>query len=56
MSTNDLPNATFFPTYAATAWYHNKLAKDLQRKSCEELVTEVEAWVDREYIPAPAPR
>ncbi|HEV2529048.1 MAG TPA: hypothetical protein VGT61_11445 [Thermomicrobiales bacterium] len=52
MSTNDLPNATFFPTYAATAWYHNKLAKDLQRKSCEELVTEVEAWVDREYIPA----
>lgn len=27
---NDLPYVLFLPTYTATAWYHKKLAKDLQ--------------------------
>jgi carboxypeptidase C (cathepsin A) len=27
---NDLPYILFLPTYTATAWYHNKLAPDLQ--------------------------
>jgi carboxypeptidase C (cathepsin A) len=27
---NDLPYALFLPTYTATAWYHKKLADDLQ--------------------------
>jgi len=49
---NDLPYATFFPTYAAAAWFHGKLAKDLQSKSVEALVTEVEDWVDAVYVPA----
>lgn len=49
---NDLPYATFFPTYTAAAWYHGKLAKDLQGKSLEALITEVEEWVDATYVPA----
>lgn len=49
---NDLPYATFFPTYAAAAWYHKKLAKDLQARSLEAYVTEVEDWVDSVYMPA----
>jgi carboxypeptidase C (cathepsin A) len=28
---NDLPFALFLPTYTATAWYHKKLAPDLQQ-------------------------
>jgi carboxypeptidase C (cathepsin A) len=49
---NDLPYATFFPTYTTSAWYHGKLPKDLQNRKLEDLVTEVEEWVDREYVPA----
>ena len=36
---NDLPYPLFLPTYTATAWYHKKLAPELQtdlRKSLEE--------------------
>jgi hypothetical protein len=29
---NDLPHILFLPTYAATAWYHKRLAPDLQRR------------------------
>jgi carboxypeptidase C (cathepsin A) len=46
---NDLPYVLFLPTYAATAWYHGKLPTDLQQKSVEEVVTEVEAWAETEY-------
>lgn len=28
---NDLPYPLFFPTYTATAWYHNKLSPELQK-------------------------
>lgn len=28
---NDLPYALFLPTYTTTAWYHKKLAEDLQK-------------------------
>src|ERR1035438_252139 len=37
-SGNDLPYASFLPTYAATAWYHKKLAKDLQAAALEKVV------------------
>ena len=29
---NDLPYALFLPTYAATAWYHQALAPELQKQ------------------------
>lgn len=46
---NDLPYSLFLPTYAATAWYHGKLSKDLQEKSLPELVEEVQAWAANDY-------
>jgi len=41
---NDLPFQLFVPTYAATAWYHQRLADDLQARPIDELLDEVKAW------------
>ena len=46
---NDLPYALYLPTYAATAWYHQKLPSDLQRKSLQEVLAEVETFALGEY-------
>ncbi len=37
---NDLPYELFLPTYTATAWYHQKLPKDLQGAGLEKAVEE----------------
>ena len=49
---NDLPAVLFLPTYAATAWYHQKLAPDLQAKPLKALLGEVEAFAAGEYLQA----
>jgi len=49
---NDLPYVLFLPTYAATAWYHKRLAADLQRKPLRKLLDEVEAFAGGEYASA----
>lgn len=49
---NDLPYQLFLPTYAATAWYHQKIDKNLRKKSIREYLNEVEAWVEGEYVQA----
>src|SRR5213075_2095790 len=41
---NDLPYELYLPTYAATAWYHKKLSRDMQSKSVEKVVAEAEEW------------
>jgi carboxypeptidase C (cathepsin A) len=46
---NDLPYIMFLPSYAATAWYHKKLPRDLQSKSVEQVAREAEAWAANEY-------
>src|SRR6266478_6504333 len=46
---NDLPYVMYLPSYAATAWYHKKLASDLQSKSVQQLVSEVEQWAANDY-------
>src|SRR5882762_5086613 len=46
---NDLPYVMFLPSYAATAWYHKKLAPDLQSRSVQQLTSEVEQWAANEY-------
>ncbi len=45
---NDLPHILFLPTFTATAWYHRKLAEDLQRDlfAC---LAEVEAFALGDY-------
>ena len=46
---NDLPFVTFLPTYAATAWYHQKLAPELQQAGVEAVVAEARAYAEGEY-------
>ncbi len=47
---NDLPFVMYLPSYAATAWYHKKLPPDLQSKSVQEVVSEVEQWASTDYM------
>lgn len=46
---NDLPFLTYLPSYAASAWYHKKLAPDLQQVDLPAVLKEVEQWSDHEY-------
>jgi len=40
------------PYYAATAWYHQKLPRNLQSRDLQDLLQEVEDYTVEEYIPA----
>lgn len=44
--------ANRLPYFAATAWYHNKLAKKYQQMKLEDLLAEVETFTLDELIPA----
>jgi carboxypeptidase C (cathepsin A) len=46
---NDLPYLLFLPTYAATAWYHNRLPADLQALPLAQVLAQVEAFVMGAY-------
>ena len=45
---NDLPYLLFLPTYCATAWYHNRLAPELQQ-DLQATLREVEVFALGEY-------
>src|SRR6185503_637238 len=45
---NDLPYLLFLPTYTATAWYHRRLAPELQT-DLRATLKEVEAFAANEY-------
>ena len=47
---NDLPYVLYLPTYAATAWYHKTLDLDLQERDLRNLLREVEAFAETEYL------
>ena len=49
---NDTPPVIFLPTYAATAWYHKRVAADLRRKPLRKFLDEVEAFAATEYANA----
>lgn len=49
---NDLPCALFLPTYAATAWFHQKLPADLQAAGLTAMLAQVEAFAQTEYTVA----
>jgi carboxypeptidase C (cathepsin A) len=51
-SGNDAPYALFLPTYAATAWYHKKLSKDLQAAGLEKVVEEARKYAAGAYSQA----
>ena len=48
---NDLPYVLFLPSYAATAWYHGKLAPDLQ-SDLNKTLAAAELWASTEYLTA----
>ena len=45
---NDLPYQLFLPSYTATAWYHKKLAPDLQA-DLDQTLAAAETWAATEY-------
>lgn len=45
-------SANRLPYFAAAAWYHKKLPKDLQDKDLDEVLPEVEKFTINEVIPA----
>lgn len=49
---DDLPFQLFVPSYTAAAWYHKKLADDLQARALPDLLAEVEAWAESELTVA----
>jgi len=49
---NDLPYVVFLPTYAASAWFHERLAKKYQKMPLRKFVEEVEAFAADEYAAA----
>ncbi|MCM0081540.1 peptidase S10 [Geomonas sp. Red32] len=46
---NDLPYELYLPSYTATAWYHGKLAPDLQ-KDLDATLAAAEEWAGGEYL------
>lgn len=46
---NDLPYILFLPTYAATAWYHKRLAPELQQKDLKSVLAEAEKFATGDY-------
>ena len=48
---NDLPYPLFVPTYTATAWYHGRLAPDLQA-DLQATLAQARAFALEEYMPA----
>jgi carboxypeptidase C (cathepsin A) len=49
---NPLPYALNLPTYSADAWYHKKLAPELQQMDVKSLTKEVEGWAMTGYLEA----
>ncbi len=49
---DDLVHELELPTYAADAWYHKKVAADLQRKDLKSFLKEVEGFALGEYAAA----
>jgi carboxypeptidase C (cathepsin A) len=46
---NDLPYSVFLPTYAATAWYHGRVAEEHRSRPLREFLDEVEGFAAGEY-------
>ncbi len=49
---NDLPYSVYIPTYTATAWYHGKLAPELQSRPLRDVLDEALAWAESDYTVA----
>ena len=46
---NDLPYVLYLPSYTAAAWYHQKLAPDLQKLTLAQVMAKAEAFAAGDY-------
>jgi len=46
---NDVAYVSYFPTYVTTAWFHKRLAADLQAKDIKRVADEARAFATGEY-------
>ncbi|PYV32005.1 MAG: peptidase S10 [Acidobacteria bacterium] len=49
---NDLPYVLYLPSYTATAWFHKKLAAELQQQGLEKTLDEARRWAGTDYSAA----
>jgi carboxypeptidase C (cathepsin A) len=49
-SGNDVPYPLYLPSYAASAWYHNKLSAELLRLPLREVLKEAESFAMSDYF------
>ena len=49
---NELPYTLYLPTYTATAWYHKKLAPELESRDLSPTLAAAKAWATGEYARA----
>src|SRR5690606_37580247 len=49
---NNLPYVFYLPSYAAVAYHHKRLSKDLQDRPLAELLDEVRQFAIERYLPA----
>lgn len=49
---SDLAYLTFLPSYTAAAWYHQKLAPELQKKGLIQAIQEARDFVFNDYVSA----
>ena len=47
---NDLPYVVYLPSYTATAWFHGALSDELQERDLTDLLAEVEAFAESDYV------
>ena len=47
---NDLPYVVYLPSYTATAWFHGALPDELQARPLTDLLAEVEAFAETDYV------
>ena len=47
---NNLPFSLYLPTYAAAAWYHKRLAPDLQAQPLADVLKGAEQFANNEYL------
>jgi carboxypeptidase C (cathepsin A) len=49
---DDIPYTTYLPEYATIAWYHQKLAPDLQEMTLEQVYAAAQTFADTTYLDA----
>lgn len=47
---DDVPYSLYLPSYASAAWYHKKIAPDLQKEPLPEVLKQAEEFASHDYL------